>query len=185
MGLFNKQKLSLEEILKAIADLSEEEKAQVKAKIEEPTEGEEIASETETVDEQATEIAEETEEVGEVNEEPVVEEEVVETEETEVQPEEQTGETTVEETVTEEAEVEKPLEVQKQEKEQDDAQTVKIQALEEQVALIQEKLEQLMSSLDNKDFGLSPAVPEGGGEDHKRMSAVMQGYAGTDAKKYY
>ena len=38
--------------------------------------------------------------------------------------------------------------------------------------------------LDNKDFGLNPVLPEGGGEDHNRMSAVMRGYAGGNANRY-
>jgi hypothetical protein len=75
--------------------------------------------------------------------------------------------------------------VQEQNKEQDDAQSAKIQALEEKCALLEEKLEQVLSALDNKDFGLNPGVPEGGGEDHNRMNAVMRGYAGGNANKYF
>ena len=73
MGLFNK-KLSLEEILKAIEGLSDEEKAQVKAKMEQSTPVEEpkMDNEEEQVDNNGTEeVTEQPKEVGE--EEPVEE----------------------------------------------------------------------------------------------------------------
>jgi hypothetical protein len=83
-----------------------------------------------------------------------------------------------------EAQPEVAPEVKEQEQELDDAQTARITALEEKCALLEEKLEQALSALENRDFGLNPAVPEGGGEDHNRMSAVMRGYAGGNANRY-
>ena len=197
MGLFSK-KMSLEDILSAIDALSEEEKAQIKAKISdpEPTEEVETVEETPSGNETEDEAVEETpaepsqfEEMAKEQGDDGLEEQPAEApaEEPTVEPEqtEEGGEPLVEEPAPEEPAVEVPPEVQKQEQEQDDAQTAKIQALEEKVALLEEKLDQALSALDNKDFGLNPAVPEGGGEDHNRMSAVMRGYAGSDARKYY
>ena len=197
MGLFSK-KMSLEDILSAIDALSEEEKAQIKAKISDPEPTEEIepAEETPSGNETEDGAVEETptepsqfEEMAKVQGDDGLEEQPAEApaEEPTVEPErtEEGGEPLVEEPAPEEPAVEVPPEVQKQEQEQDDAQTAKIQALEEKVALLEEKLDQALSALDNKDFGLNPAVPEGGGEDHNRMSAVMRGYAGSDARKYY
>lgn len=206
MGLFNR-KLSLEDILNAIDGLSDEEKAQVKAKFDAPEQVEEVAEEqpsgneaNEPVEEtpaepsQFEEMAKEQGDDG-LEEEPIEEqaeeptEQPTETpmEEPQFEPEqtEDGGEPLAEEPAIEEPAVEVPPEVQKQEQEQDEAQSAKIQALEEKVALLEEKLDQALSALDNKDFGLNPAVPEGGGEDHNRMSAVMRGYAGNDARKYY
>lgn len=189
MGLFNK-KLSLEDILKAIDGLSDEEKAQVKAKFDEP----------EQVEEKAEELSSGNETDGAVEETPTEPNQFKEmaksqgddgleeqpTEEPAVEPEqtENGGKPLAEEPAVEEPAVEVPPEVQKQEQEQDDAQTAKIQALEEKLAMLEEKFEQVLSAMDNKDFGLNPSVPEGGGEDHSRMNAVMRGYAGGNANKY-
>ena len=206
MGLFNR-KLSLEDILNAIDGLSDEEKAQVKAKFDAPEQVEEVAEEQPSGNE-ANEPVEETpaepsqfEEMAKsqgddgLEEEPIEEQAEEPTEQptetpmeepqVELEQTEDGGEPLAEEPAIEEPAVEVPPEVQKQEQEQDEAQSAKIQALEEKVALLEEKLDQALSALDNKDFGLNPAVPEGGGEDHNRMSAVMRGYAGNDARKYY
>lgn len=195
MSLF-KKKLSLEDILEGISNLTDEEKGKVKAMFEESQEEPE-SEEVENVEEESTDnapVEEKVEEVDEGTETPTeevakgeVQEETIETP-TEEQP------PVVEEPIVEETEVieentETPVEevspeVQKQEEELDDAQTAKIQALEEKCAMLEEKLEQVLSSLENKDFGLNPGVPEGGGEDHNRMNAVMRGYAGGNANRY-
>lgn len=193
MSLFSK-KLSLEDIFKAIESLSEEEKSQVKAMLEPKEElVEEPAKEmveeptSEPVDEKAEEVQEGKEMVEESSNEEIPE---TPTEEETEQPVEENIEEVPQEPVIEKSpemetpEVEQTPEVKEQEKMLDDSQTAKIQALEERCAMLEEKLEQVLNSLDNKDFGLEPGVPEGGGEDHNRMNAVMRGYAGGNAKKY-
>ena len=197
MGLFNK-KLSLEDILSAIDNLSDDEKAQIKEKVstpiveEEVEQVEETPSNEETVDEAVEETPEVPEELEEGTEETAPVEETAPTEETneggeELAPvDEQPEEPIPEEPSVEETEqVEQAPEVVKQEDELKEAQSAKIQALEEKVANLEERLEQVLSSLENQDFGLNPAIPEGGGEDHNRLSAVMRGYAGGNAKKYF
>lgn len=188
MGLF-KKKLSIDEILEGIGSLSDEEKAQVKAMLDgesvEETEEVETPEEAPVDNETAGETVEETSEVVDGGNEEVVEEQAVEESVEEPLAEEQPTEPVAEEPIVEETEqVEVAPEVQKQAEEQDDAQTAKIQALEEKVSMLEERLEQALASLDNKDFGLNPAVPEGGGEDHNRMNAVMRGYAGGNASRY-
>lgn len=74
MALFSKKKLSLDEILKGLESLSEEEKAQVKAKMDDLYKAEDEreidkieedkASDSEEKDEKAEEVAEESEEIG-------------------------------------------------------------------------------------------------------------------------
>ena len=158
MGLFNKQKLSLEEILKAIENLSEEEKAQVKAKMEEPTEeevsGEEIASETEDNGVETEEVS--TEEVSE--------------EEVENQPTEEPSEQPTEPT-------EQPTPEQdgaSNENSEDVYQGLadRVTALEEQLAQFSE-LKELMEQFTQKQadsFGYKGAIP-GAKKDIHDMSA--------------
>ena len=120
MALFDKKpkKLSLDEILKGIENLSEEEKAQVKTKMEDVYKAEDEreidkieedkASDTETKDEKGEEVSEESEEIGkdvdevedevETDEAEKPEEKQEESEETEPQTE---TEETVEETAKE------------------------------------------------------------------------------------
>ena len=198
MGFFNK-KLSLEDILNAIDNLSDEEKAQVKAKFDVPVEeaepeesGKEVPSETETTDkpvEEASEFSKMAEEnSGELEEGEEDPNETANNSETvnKEPPVEPVSEEPNAEPVTEPTEVvEQAPEVQEQEQELNDAQSAKIQALEEKYAMLEEKLDRALSALENKDFGLNPSLPEGGGEDYNRMSAVMRGYAGGNAKKYY
>ena len=159
MGLFNKQKLSLEEILKAIENLSEEEKAQVKAKMEEPTE-EEVSGE---------EIASETEDNG-VETEEVSTEEVATEEEVENQPTEEPSEQPTEPT-------EQPTPEQDgatNENSEDVYQGLadRITALEEQLAQFSE-LKELMEQFTQKQadsFGYKGAIP-GAKKDIHDMSA--------------
>lgn len=134
MGLFNKtpKKLSLDEILTAIDNLSEDEKAEVKAKVEDLYKAEDEreidkieedkADDTEVKDEKSDEVAEESEEIAkdvdtveeevETDEEPKTAEETTDepTEETEEAIEEPTEEPIEEEVeeFTEEPEFEEP-----------------------------------------------------------------------------
>ena len=168
MALFNK-KMSLEEILKAIEGLSEEEKAQVKAKMNESTEvPEEPQAEAQS---DATE---------EKSNEPMVEEpsEQVEGEETENLEGEEVEEPT--------QEVEKAPETAPQTEELNDAEqenkkdvlgglTDRVQALEEKLAELDElkELKELMEQFTQKQadsFGYKGAVP-GGKKDIHEMSA--------------
>lgn len=165
MALFNKKKLSLDEILNAIADLSEEEKAQIKAKmdekpeVEEEPKGEEIASETqendvETPEEMPMEQGEETE--GEENiEEPTDGMETPVEQPTE-QPIPEVPDANVEDN---QADVIQGL-------------TDRITALEEQLAQFSE-LKELMENFTKKQadsFGYKGAIP-GAKKDIHDMSA--------------
>ena len=169
MALFNKKKLSLDEILNAIANLSEEEKAQIKAKmdekpeVEEEPKGEEIASETqenevETPEEMPMEQGEETE-----REEPV-EEPTEGMEEPVEQPEEQPTEQPVPEVPDANVEDNQADVIQ--------GLTDRITALEEQLAQFSE-LKELMENFTKKQadsFGYKGAIP-GAKKDIHDMSA--------------
>lgn len=157
MALFGK-KMSLEDILKAIKGLSEEEKAKVKAEI-----NGEVEEATEEV-EQATEPQEETEEQVEESTEETIEEPV----------EEATEE--VEQPVPEEPVQEQPQEMNNVE--QDNKEDVvaglmdRLQAVEEKLATFDE-LKALMEDYTKKQadsFGYKGAVP-GGKKDIHDMSA--------------
>ena len=164
MALFNK-KMSLEEILKAIEGLSEEEKAQVKAKMNESTE---VPEEPQAEASDATE---------EKSNEPMVEEPSgqVEGEETENLEGEEVEEPT--------QEVEQSPETAPQTEELNDAEkgnnedvltglTGRVQALEEKLAELDE-LKELMEQFTQKQadsFGYKGAVP-GGKKDIHEMSA--------------
>ena len=160
MGLFNK-KLSLEEILKAIAGLSEEEKAQVKAKMEEPAEEEtEVAQEVES---DTTEV--ESEEPVEQAEEP--------TEEVQEEATEEVAEESVEETAETTPETEELNSVEEDNKEEVlSGLADRIQALEERLAELDE-LKALMEDFTKKQadsFGYKGAIP-GAKKDIHEMSA--------------
>lgn len=185
MGLFNK-KLSLEDVLSAIESLSEEEKAQVKAKFDEPAQNTELTESVEETSNETETTAGTEEEASEVAESMTGESEGEKSES--IATEEQSAETATEETFAEEEQAaentEDTREVQEQKEELDGAQSAKLEALEEKYALLEKKFEQVLSMLDNRDFGLNPSLPEGGGEDHNRMNAVMRGYAGGNASRY-
>lgn len=160
MGLFNK-KLSLEEILKAIEGLSEEEKAQVKAKMEEPKEEEtEVAQEVES---DTTEV--ESEEPVEQAEEP--------TEEVQEEATKEVAEENVEETAETTPETEKLNPVEEDNKEDVFSGLAdRIQALEERLAELDE-LKALMEDFTKKQadsFGYKGAIP-GAKKDIHEMSA--------------
>lgn len=165
MALFSK-KMSLEEILKAIEGLSEEEKAQVKAKMNESTEVPE--------EPQAEAQSDSTEEK---SNEPMVEEtsEQVEGEETENLEGEEVEEPTQEvEQAPETAPQTEELNDVEQENNEDvlHGLTDRIQALEEKLAEFDE-LKSLMEQFTQKQadsFGYKGAVP-GGKKDIHEMSA--------------
>ena len=167
MGLFNKQKLSLEEILKAIADLSEEEKAQVKAKMEEPTEVEEEPSGEEIVSENENSGVETPEEVE--TEEPTTEGEEGEVEQVNEEKEQivEQGNEPTEQPMPEQDGVanDNQGEVIK-------ALTDRVAALEEQLAQFSE-LKELMEQFTQKQadsYGYKGAIP-GAKKDIHDMSA--------------
>jgi hypothetical protein len=174
MGLFNK-KMSLEDILKAIEGLTDEEKAKVKAKMEEPTESTE---ETNEVPEQVQgEPVEEKSE--EVTEQPAMEEgESVEETDGEVLEGENLEQPT-EPPVTEPTNPEIPPETEQfNDVEQDNKDDVlhglsdRIQALEEKLSEFEE-LKALMEDYTKKQadsFGYKGAVP-GAKKDIHEMSA--------------
>lgn len=174
MGLFNKKKLSIEEILNAIASLSEEEKAQVKAKIDEPTESEmeEKENPEETSTEQVTEQPVEkpkTEGVGnELGEQPQGE-----------MPEEESAEQPMENADNQPVGTETPPQTEElndleQENKEDVIRglTDRLQVVEEKLAEF-EKLKSLMEEYTKKQadsFGYKGAVP-GAKKDIHEMSA--------------
>lgn len=165
MALFSK-KMSLEEILKAIEGLSEEEKAQVKAKMNESTE---------VPEEPQAEVQSDVTE--EKSNEPMVEEpsEQVEGEETENLEGEEVEEPTQEvEQAPETAPQTEELNDVEQENKEDvlSGLTDRIQALEEKLAELDE-LKELMEQFTQKQadsFGYKGAVP-GGKKDIHEMSA--------------
>lgn len=166
MGLFNK-KLSLEEILKAIEGLSDEEKAQVKAKMEQSATVEEepkMDNEEEQVDNNGTEeVTEQPKDVGE--EEPVEEPSVEEPTEPSIEEPQPEGEIQPQ---TEE------LNSIEQENKEDALSGLadRISALEEKLAQFDE-LKGLMEEYTKKQadsFGYKGAVP-GAKKDIHDMSA--------------
>lgn len=206
MSIFKKKKLSLGDILKGLEALSEYEREQVQKEldylnspdVDEDEEGE-IVEET-TENEPVEEPVEPTEEVVE---EPNETEEVVETEEqVEEQPVEAVEEPTSEET-TEIEEVNEPVQDEpiseaqgedladelideQADKELNEAQSAKIQALEAEVSELKEMLNKVLERENNADFGLTQGVtPEKESEDDERYSAVIRGYAGTNARNYF
>lgn len=208
MSIFRKRKLSLGEILKGLEALSEYEREQVQKEldylnspdVDEDEEGEIVEEVEETTETEPEEPVEPTEEVVE---EPNEVEEVVETEEqVEEQPVEAVEEPTSEET-TEIEEVSEPVqnepinETQGEEladelideqadKELNEAQSAKIQALEAEVSELKEMLNKVLEREQNADFGLVQGVtPEKESEDDERYSAVIRGYAGSNARNYY
>ena len=172
MGLFNK-KLSLEEILKGIESLSEEEKAMLKEKMQEEAKPvEEETEATEPVEETSTEeptsdgeeVVEETEEVEETAEEPVEE----------VSNEENIEESNVETTEEATTEPEQGLNQVEENNQADIIQqmTDRLSALEEKFATFEDlkaKMEEFTQKQADK-FGYKGSIP-GAKKDYKDMSA--------------
>lgn len=64
------------------------------------------------------------------------------------------------------------------------AQNAKIEALESQIAAIQEMLENIVSAADQQNFGSSPEGDFDDEEHSSRYSTILQSYAGRRAKDY-
>ena len=193
MAIFGKKKLSLDEIIKGIEELTDEEKAQVFSAmqpaepVEEPAESEEPMTEPEEITEPPAERGEvekmeESEEVVEPTEEemsvegaeqPTVEEtEAVEKLDVMPNAPTETPESTAHETETPNNYDELIA-----------AQNARIDSLESAISTMMERMEQMVSNFDNQNFGYSPQN-YGEEESSSRISAVMQGYAPRRAGQY-
>lgn len=64
------------------------------------------------------------------------------------------------------------------------AQNAKIEALESQIAAIQEMLENIVSAADRQNFGSSPEGDFDDEEHSSQYSTILQSYAGRRAKDY-
>lgn len=191
MAIFGKKKLSLDEIIKGIEDLSDEEKAQVLSAVQPAEPVEEPVEEAVPVEgeEPMTETVEETEspaDSGEVEETQESEEVVEPTEETmsvekEGAPVEET-EAVEELDVMPDAPTETPESTEPETETPNNydeliaAQNARIDSLESAISTMMERMEQMVINFDNQNFGYSPQN-YGEEESSSRMSAVMQGYA--------
>ena len=199
MSIFGKKNLSLDEILKGIESLSEEDKAKVIESLQPSTEPEEPTPVEETPVE---EPVEEVEEVEAVEETEMPEEEATEAVAEDVQGMEETEDAMpVEEMDVEPMEEveeipepmpENPMETPEPEMQQANgnydelfaAQTAKIDALESQLAAFKETLETVLKNQENQNFGYSPKADFSEDTHSARMDAVMQGYAPRRAGQY-
>lgn len=194
MALFGKKKLSLDEILKGIAELSEEERAKVLSSMQggdsapAPDEGEQEAEETKEPVEETEEAAAESESV-ELEEPSDGETEILEQEtesETEAGAEmEETLEGTepMAETPAESPQVEESAQGPNYE-ELFQAQTARIDSLESQVNELKGKLENVVANQDNQNFGYSPKANFDEDVQTSRRDAILQGYAPRRADQY-
>lgn len=173
MGLFGNKKLSLEEILKGIDNLSEEEKAQVLAKVQKTETAEteaETPEETQVESEQTKEQGEESTEQTEEVEESV---EAEETAETDGEPVEQVEETP--EQTEEPANEVDPTE----EKNREDVMAGLVQRVSEleqkfsALEALKEKMDEYTKKQAEK-FGYSGSTP-GAKKDYSEMSADEMG----------
>lgn len=64
------------------------------------------------------------------------------------------------------------------------AQNAKIEALESQIAAMQEMLDNIVSAADQQNFGSSPQADFDDEERSSRYSSVLQNYAGRRARNY-
>lgn len=187
-------KLSLEQILQGINELSEEDKAKVSemlngapeetAPVEEETETVEMTEET--PEENVEEVEGETEEFAEAPQEEVeeVSEETAPVENVDVAEDVNAMDEmadapmeTPESTATEETAAPNNYD------ELIAAQTARIDSLESALSTLMERMEQIVSNYDNQNFGYSPNNYQD--EDNSsRMNAVMQGYAPRRAGQY-
>lgn len=182
MALFNKhKKLSLDEILEGINNLSDEEKAKVKTKMEDLYKAEDEreidkiekdkAEDSETKDEKSEEVNEESEEIGkDVNE---VEEEVETSESEETDKAEETEDEAVPEVIeTEENEVVDANEVEENnEHEVINLLTSRVIELEKFVESVQPLLDRMneYTTKQAKQFGYEGEIP-GAKKDFRDMS---------------
>lgn len=205
MSLFGKKKLSLDEILKGIETLSEEEKAKVLAVIQGANEP---VKETESapVDEEAV-GAEETadtanaEDVAEVTSGDIEDTEASEGETFEPEPpvkqtenEAETGDEVASEEIVEEIEpdAETPMEAPQADAESAGnnyeelfaAQNARIESLSSEITALKELVEKVINNQDNQNFGYSPKANFDEDISASRMDAVMQSYAPRRAEQY-
>lgn len=202
MALFGKKKLSLDEILKGIAELSEEERAKVLSSMQggdsapAPDEGEQEAEETKEPVEETEEVAAESESV-ELEESSDGETEIPEQEtesETEAEAEVEAGTGIEMEESLEETEpmTETPAESPQVEESAQgpnyeellQAQTARIDSLESQVNELKGKLENVVANQDNQNFGYSPKANFDEDVQTSRRDAILQGYAPRRADQY-
>lgn len=183
MSLF-KKKLSLEDIVNALNELSPEDRQKLIENINEPIQSktEEVVEQQENVEESNTQPEEEKAELNSTNEE--VDNNETTNEEKADDVVNNTEETTkIDEKVSEEVVEQTPQEVKSQEELQE-AQNLKFTEMEEKIAKLEAMITTLTSKEDSGDFGLNPRAPESTPEENKHSSAVMRGYAGRDAYKY-
>lgn len=199
MSLFGKKKLSVEDILKGIAELSEEEQATVLSSMQKHNaESASETNDTHAVAEESVE-AEEVVENGEPTNESTESADSVEETELPTETVEETTETNVEETEVEEGDsteptAETPTETpqseefaQEQGQNYDElfaAQNARITSIESQLTALKEKLENVVANQDKQNFGYSPKAHFDENVDTTRMDAVMQGYAPRRADQY-
>lgn len=214
MGIFNKapKKLTLDEILKGIEALTEEEQKKVNealngnAKVENESETE---TNTETVveDNAPAPVTEQEQPEGEENPENTETDET-ETNETPEEPEtpeavegEGDGEPVDEYEANEtEVNVEGDGEEAEETEETEETETVgnaetldalyaRFTALEEEHAKLAEKYDELYALLEerekNANFGVAPEVPENEDDNAKANKSVYTAYAGKNAHKYF
>lgn len=185
MAIFGKKKLSLDEILKGIDELSPEEQEKVKSKMQDLYKAEdereidkieeEKTDDTEVKDEKAEEVTEESEEIGkDVNE---VKSEV-EGEKPTAQPKEQAEATETTEEVEKTVPTDTPPDTTQDKKAEENAE-VSLTAVMERITGIEEKLaefgelKQLMEEFTTKqakEYGYTGAIP-GAKKDMRDMSS--------------
>ena len=181
-------KKSVDDILGMIAKLSNEEKEQLLQRITPKAEETDKPDETES----SAEESEGTPEAEEVETQPaeddVGDDNVSENDEqaenvssTEVEPEKADDDQPAE---LPEASEEAATESTDNDKELDNAQLARIEALESEIAALKEIINKYMGEDENRDFGLDAHAPEGQSRHEERASAVMRGYAGNRAGEY-
>lgn len=202
MALFGKKKLSLDEILKGIAELSEEEKEKVLSSIQggktetaPVAEGQETEAAEETMDEsESVELEEPTSE----NEGNEISSENTETEPTTEESEDVSGEEIVTETDSTEAvlDVETTAELPAESPQAEEtaqvpnydeliqAQTARIDSLESQLEEFKARLERVVANQDKQDFGYSPKANFDEDVQTSRRDAILQSYAPRRADQY-
>lgn len=190
MSIFGKKALSLEDILKGIESLSEEEKSQVLKTLQpeqvlakNESDNETPDNESENVNEEATTQGEESESVEEVETETNESNDLEETSETES---EEVGEEVETETETpmETPETETTEAVNNNYDELIAAQSARIDSLESQLTAFRETLEKVVENQDKQNFGLSPKADFNEDVHAKRMDSVLNGYAPRRAEQY-
>lgn len=213
MALFGKKKLSLDEILKGINDLSEEDKAKLGDhmkdlyKAEDEREIDKIESEkadnAEKADEKENEVKEESEEIGKDVDE--IETEVAEDKsedegsfndnsdpalENPNNVEKVESEEEVEEVPMTEAPIETPnTQVEGTQgasnyEELIAAQSARIDSLEGVVSALRETVEKIVENHDNKNFGYSPKANFEDDVPMSRRDAILNSYAPRRADQY-